>query len=671
MNFGVCYYPEHWPESRWETDAKLMKEAGVNVVRVGEFAWSKFERHEGRYDFDWLDRSIAILAEAGIRVVLGTPTATPPKWLMDKHPDIYMKDKQGIVRGFGHRRHYCYNNPNYPRYVRGIVTRMAERYGSHPNVVAWQIDNEFGCTDTTRCYCDNCANAFRDWLRDKYGHIDELNEAWGTVFWSQIYNGFEQIELPGYTVFPLHNPGMELDFRRFSSDAAASFQRMQLDILRELAPGVPITHNLMGMFNEIDGFRLSEPLDFASLDTYPNLMFADKPDPRDAALHLDATRGFKDANFWVMEHQSGAPGGDLLFPTPKPGELRKWTYQSVARGADAILYFRWRTCLFGAEQSWHGLLPHDGVPGRRYEEAAATGRELQALWPLLEGSRILADVAIVRSYDNEWAMEIQPQTIGHRYAEHFKTYYRYFYDRRIPVDIVSEHADFGRYKLVVLPHFMMADEGTQERIEAYVAAGGTVVLDVRAGIKRFDNRMEERTFPGAYRTLLGVRVSDYGTLRKGETLRVVDAAGQEGRGTTWYDELVPEGAEPIAWYAEDYVAGKPAATRNAHGAGRAYYFGVGADPRLMASLMEPVIASAGVAPIDGIDVPEDVELACRQTEDRLYTFAINHAAEERVLRLNRPATVVPEGTTALGEYRLPPYGAVVFETPSRKGGRHG
>ncbi|MFD0673259.1 beta-galactosidase [Cohnella sp. GCM10027633] len=663
MIFGVCYYPEHWPEERWETDARLMKEAGINVVRVAEFAWSKFERYEGRYDFDWLDRSIAILQDAGIQVVLGTPTATPPKWLMDKHPDIYMKDAKGIVRGFGHRRHYCYNNPNYRVRVTDIVTRMANHYGRHEAVIAWQIDNEFGCTDTTRCYCDNCKSAFREWLRAKYGDIDSLNESWGTVFWSQIYNDFEQIELPGYTVFPLHNPGMELDFRRFSSDSAASFQQLQLDILRERAPGVPLTHNMMGMFNEIDCFKLSEPLDFASLDTYPNLMFTDKPDPRNSAIHLDATRGFKDANFWVMEHQSGAPGGNLLFPTPKPGELRKWTYQSVARGADAIVYFRWRTCLFGAEQSWHGLLPHDGIPGRRYEEAAATGRELQALWPLLEGSRTVSEIAIIRSYDNEWALEIQPQTIDHHYDRHFKTYYKYFYDQRIPVDIVSEHADFGKYKLVVLPHFMMADHGTAEKIEAFVAAGGTVVLDVRSGIKRFDNRMEERTFPGPYRELLGVRVSDYGTIRKNETLRIADANGREGQGTTWYDELTLEGAEAIAWFAEDYVSGKPAAARNAFGEGHAYYFGVGADPGLMKSLMEPVVRDAGVVPIDGIEAPDaDVELMCRQTQDRRYVFAINHAAEEKEIDLSCSMTVVPSGERVQGAFKLPPYGAVVFET---------
>ncbi|GMK43545.1 beta-galactosidase [Paenibacillus glycanilyticus] len=661
MKFGVCYYPEHWPEERWPLDAKLMREAGINIVRIGEFAWSKLERRPGEYTFEWLDRSLSILASEGIRVVLGTPTATPPKWLMDRHPDLYMRDNKGIARGFGHRRHYCYNHPDYPVYIQSIVTQLATRYGACDNVAAWQIDNEFGCTDTTRCYCDNCRTAFQQWLEAKYGNIDNLNEQWGTVFWSQIYNAFSEIELPAYTVFPLHNPGMELDFRRFSSDSAVRFQQLQLGIIRSLAPHQPITHNMMGMFNEINDFDLSKELDFASLDNYPNLMFADKPDPRSSALALDATRGFKQANFWMMEHQSGPPGGNMLFPTPKPGELRKWTYQSVAHGADAILYFRWRTCLFGAEQFWHGLLPHDGIPGRRYEEAARTGEELQRLLPLMEGIGSGAEVAMIRSYENEWAMEIQPQTYEHRYDRHFQSYYGYFYDSRIPVDVISDDRPFDSYKLVVLPHYMMAKPGVAERLERYAAAGGTVVLDIRAGTKLWNNRMDDATLPGTFRELLGIRITDYGTLRKGETRRIAEADGEViGQGTVWYDVIDCEKAEPIAWYAEDYMAGTPAATRNAVGEGEAYYFGIGADPACMRSLMNRVCESADVHPITQVSGPEEVELARRADRSRSFIFAINHAGEERSLQLAGPMRELISDRVMEGAAVIPAYGAYVF-----------
>ncbi|MCM3627894.1 beta-galactosidase [Paenibacillus glycanilyticus] len=661
MKFGVCYYPEHWPEERWPLDAKLMRLAGINVVRIGEFSWSKLERREGEYSFEWLDKSLSILASEGIQVVLGTPTATPPKWIMDRHPDIYMRDNKGIVRGFGHRRHYCYNNPDYHAHVRSIVTKMAERYGGHRSVIAWQIDNEFGCTDTTRCYCQNCRTAFQQWLEDKYKDIDNLNEQWGTVFWSQIYNAFSEIELPGYTVFPLHNPGMELDFRRFSSDSAVRFQKIQLELIRSIAPNQPITHNMMGMFNEINDFDLSIELDFTSLDSYPNLMFTDKPDPRNAALALDATRGFKQSNFWVMEHQSGPPGGNLLFPTPRPGELRKWTYQSIAHGADAILYFRWRTCLFGAEQFWHGLLPHDGIPGRRYDEAARTGEELQRLLPLMEGIGSGAEVAIIRSYENEWTMEVQPQTFEHRYDRQLTAYYRHFYNSRVPVDIISDDSSFESYKLIVLPHYMMAKPGVAERLERYTAAGGTVVLDIRAGTKLWNNRMDDATLPGAFRELLGIRISDYGTLRKGETRRIAAASGETvGHGTVWYDVIACEKAEAIAWYADDYMAGTPAATRNAVGAGNAYYFGIGADPDCMRSLMGQVCESANIVPIAGISAPEEVELARRADSTQRFIFAINHAGEELSIQLAVPMRELISDRVLEGTVVIPAYGVYVF-----------
>ncbi|MGO4110567.1 beta-galactosidase [Paenibacillus sp. YAF4_2] len=665
MNFGVCYYPEHWPEERWPLDAKMMREAGINVVRIGEFSWSKLERRAGEYSFEWLDKSLSILAAEGIRVVLGTPTATPPKWVMDRHPDIYMQDNKGVVRGFGHRRHYCYNNPNYHVHVQSIVTAMAERYAHHENVIAWQIDNEFGCTDTTRCYCSNCRTAFQQWLEKKYGDIDHLNEQWGTVFWSQIYNAFTEIELPAYTVFPLHNPGMELDFRRFSSDSAVQFQKLQLSILHAIAPNQPVTHNMMGMFNEIDDFDLSKELDFASLDTYPNLMFADKPDPRDTALNLDVTRGFKQANFWVMEHQSGPPGGNILFPTPKPGELRKWTYQSVAHGADAILYFRWRTCLFGAEQFWHGLLPHDGNPGRRYEEAARTGEELQRLLPLMEGLSSQAEAAIIRSYENEWTMEIQPQTYEHRYSRQLMAYYKHFYDNRIPVDVISDDCDFEAYKLVVLPHYMMAKPGVAERLERYTAAGGTVVLDIRAGTKLWNNRMDDAPLPGAFRELLGIRITDYGTLRQGESRRITTRDEENaGSGTIWYDVITAEKAEPIAWYGEDYMAGSPAATCHAFGKGTAYYFGIGADPIGMRSLMSQVCKSADIRPIIEVTAPEEVELARRAGSTQRFVFAINHAGEERTVQLAAPMFELISNRMLEGTAVIPAYGVYVFTSLS-------
>lgn len=521
MYFGASYYPEHWPRERWEADAGWMQEAGFNVVRMAEFAWAKLEPSEGRYDFAWLDEAIGLFGRHGIRVVLGTPTAGPPAWLMDKHPDIYQQDAQGHVRGFGTRRHYCFNNENFHRYTAAIVRRMAEHYAGDERVAAWQIDNELGGIDTARCYCEDCSAAFRRWLQTKYGTLDALNEAWGTIFSSQTFSRWEHVHLPRYSVHQGHNPGLVLDFYRFSSDAVASYQRLQVEVLRQSCPSHPVTTNFMGSFNHVDYYQLAADLDFASLDTYPNLK---KRVPAERAFrtaaNLDAMRGYKRSNFWVMEHQSGPPGGGVMAPTPLPGELRRWTYQSIARGADGIVYFRWRTIPFGLEQLWHGILHHHGQPGRLYEETKQVGAELQRLAPYLEGTGVASSVAIVRCFDNEWAFEIQPHAEGHDYREQLMRYYRYFYEQSIPVDLVSPETAWTGYDLVILPNLMMTRPDVPDKIYDYVRSGGHVVMDFRAGAKEWNNRMLPQKLPGPFADLLGIEIEEYGVIAPDRPVRV-------------------------------------------------------------------------------------------------------------------------------------------------------
>ncbi|AZN39823.1 beta-galactosidase [Paenibacillus albus] len=630
MLFGVCYYPEHWPEERWGTDARMMKEAGMNVVRIGEFAWSKLEPREGEYDFSWLDRIIDLMTEHGIRVILGTPTATPPKWLMDKHPEIYMRDKFGHVRGFGNRRHYCYNSASYYPYITTIVEKLASRYASHPGVMAWQIDNEFGCNETTRCYCDACKLAFQVWLQGKYGDIDAMNERWGTVFWSQIYNEWLEVVLPANTPFPLHNPGLELDYRRFASDSVVKFQKLQIDLIKQYAPHQAVTHNMMGAFNEVDDFELSKELDIASWDNYPNLMFTRDVNPAIAAMQHDMTRGLKGRNFWVMEHQSGQPGGNIMFPTPRPGELRRWTYQSIAHGADGILYFRWRGCLFGAEQFWHAILQHDGKEGRKYNETKQVGEELKRVASLLEGSANASRAAMVRSFDNEWAFEIQPHIMNYSYMDHFTSYYQYFYDHGIGMDIISPNDDFTNYRLLVLSNFIMATDDMVERLYAFVEGGGSLVLDYRAGAKDWDNRMEPLTLPGKFADLLGITVEEYGVMYKDDTRRIkVEGHDEDYRGGKWFDVIVPRGAESMAVFDEDYYAGSPAVTKHVYGKGTAYYIGTELDSALRDLIFNEISICSKVAAHrgSGIRVPHGVELVSRVKVDKTLWFVINHTVK--------------------------------------------
>ncbi|HEX6606420.1 MAG TPA: beta-galactosidase, partial [Chloroflexia bacterium] len=447
--FGVDYYPEHWPEERWPIDARLMAEAGFNIVRLAEFAWSRLEPQEGRFDFAWLDRAIAGLVAQGIRVILGTPTASPPPWLMEAHPDLYRVDDQGRRLTFGNRREYCPNHPLYHDYTRAIVTAMAAHYAEHPNVVGWQIDNEFG----DHCYCPVCRRAFQDWLRHRYAGLDALNAAWGTIFWSHVYTDWAQIPVPAATGGS-PNPGLALDFARFASDSYVAYQQLQIDILRGHTAAQFITHNLMGFkYNKINYYDLARSLDLVSWDNYPRTQwsFTAEVDPSGPALAAATMYGLKGQPFWVMEQQAGPGGWEMVSAMPRPGELRLWAYQQIAHGADGLVFFRWRTARYGTEQYWHGLLEHDGRPSRRYEEVARLGAELRRAGERISASRVEAQVALLLSYDSRFAFQIQPNNPGYSYAEHFHALYRTFYERNVAVAVVDPASDLSGYRLVLAP----------------------------------------------------------------------------------------------------------------------------------------------------------------------------------------------------------------------------
>ncbi|SDX93134.1 beta-galactosidase [Paenibacillus sp. CF384] len=666
MYFGACYYPEHWPEERWETDVKLMREAGFNLLRIGEFAWTRLERTEGNFTFEWLDRIIGMLGEAGIQVILGTPTASPPKWIMDRHPDMYKRDMYGHVRGFGTRMHYCFNNAEYPRYVRSLVGAMAERYRNNPHVIGWQIDNEFGCVDTTWCYCDTCKSAFQGWLQDKYGSVDAVNEAWGTVVWNNAYNAFEEIETPKLTVYPLHNPGYQLDFRRFSSDAVRKFMNIQVDLIRGIAPHQKITHNMMGIFNEIDYYELASTLDVSALDVYPNFPEGEPVNPYTPALHHDATRGFKGSNYWVLEFQAGTPGAHILKTPVRPGDLRRWSYQAVAHGADALLYFRWRTAVFGTEQYWHGILQHSGVPGRKYAEVKRVGEELARLAPYLEGSVIRHDAAIVRDFQNEWAFEIQPHNPGYKYMRQVKNYHRYFFEKHNGVDIISPEADFGAYRLLILPHLAIVDERIADKVYRYVENGGTVLLDFRSGTKLPDNRMRSEVTPGPFRELLGIEIDDYGIIPEGEEQQVRFAGDAEGNAENteyaarvWFDVIENRGAEVVATFESDYFAGAPAVTGKAYGKGKAYYAGTELDRSALHRLLDRLCQESGAVPEWTAAHPE-VEVAIRRQGGSNRYFVINHSASSVAIEPPPGCMDLLEGLPSPERFTLEPGGVKVL-----------
>jgi beta-galactosidase len=633
--FGADYYPEQWPEERWPEDARLMKEAGFNVIRLAEFAWSKMEPSEGKFDFDWLDRALKILHEQGIVALLGTPTASPPPWLMTKHPDIFRVREDGLRVTYGNRCEYCPNHPTYHDHTRRIVTAMAEHYADHPAVIGWQIDNEMG----NRCYCPVCQLKFQNWLKVRYGTLEKMNAAWGTEFWSHTYTDWAQIPVP-LTTGGSPNPGLALDFRRFISDSYVSYQQMQVDILRQKCPQHFITHNFMGLgYDGLNYYDLARTLDIVSWDNYPaGFWLKDKrvTEPETLALGHDSMRGLKQQNFWTMEQQAGPSGWEIVSPSPRPGELRLWAYQSIAHGADGIVFFRWRTARYGTEQYWHGLLDHHGLPGRRYKEIKQMGAELQKIGATIQGSSVKAKVAILQSYDSRFAFQVQPNNPSFHYSEHVTHVYKALFNRNIAVDVISPQADLSDYMLVIVPALHILDEAVAGRLNQYVQAGGTLVVTPRSGVKDVANAVVNRPLPGLLAEVCGMTVAEYDSLAAGTSQSVKFvipelAKSDSVEALAWCDILAPKSAEVIARYTDDYYAQQPAITLNRYGKGQAIYVGTFGNDALYKALFGWLLQKLDLR--GALTTPSGVEVTQRWQGDRRLLFVLNHTDTQQTITL--------------------------------------
>lgn len=677
LTLGVCYYPEHWPETMWEDDYKRMRELGISVIRVAEFAWAIFEPEEGVFSFELFDRALDLAHQHGLKVIMGTPTATPPAWLTHKYPEVLNATHDGVTIRHGLRRHYNYSSPKYRELSAIIVRKMAEHFKDHPAVVGWQIDNEFNC-EIGEFYSEADHIAFREWLQRKYGSLQALNEAWGTVFWSQTYTDWEQVHLSRPTPAGKQpNPHLALDEKRFVSDSVISYAKIQADILRELAPHHWVTTN--GLFGHLDNHRMTdELLDFFSYDSYPQF----------STIHFDpneenplADRGWSQSlgvvrsispQFCVMEQQSG-PGGwvnRMDMPSPKPGQMRLWTYQSIAHGANMVLYFRWRTATFGHEMYWHGLNDYHNRDNRRLREAGTVGRELAAIGERVVSTRYSAEVAIVRDYDNEWDGEYDVWH-GPFAWQSGKAWFKALTRRHIPSDIVymrdtTTLEQLKRYKLLVYPHPAIMTDATAALLERYVQEGGTIVFGCRTGYKDERGQCYMRPFPGAAAKLAGITVEEF-TMIKGTRKPTSMTWREEGSvpqavtsADGFNDILLPEssGAEVVAAYNDDYYAGKPAVTRHAFGKGSAWYYGAVFNEAAAAQ----IIARAGiVSPAAGwLKLPAQVELAVRKDDGGELYFLLNYGEEPARIEVSVPRTDLLTGRPIGGQAELEPFGVMIL-----------
>ena len=552
MQLGVCYYPEQWPRSMWADDAKRMAELGITHVRIAEFAWSRMEPRAGEFVWEWLDEAIETLAAAGLKLVLGTPTASPPKWLIDAYPEVLPVRADGVRWNFGSRRHYDISSEIYRRECVRFVTVMAGRYGRHPSVVAWQTDNELGCHDTVPSYSPAALKRFHAWLQVRYESVNALNEAWGNVFWSMEYSSFDAIGLPNLTPTDA-NPIHLLDFRRFMSDEVASFHREQIEVLRRHGPTADLLHNFMGFFTIFDHYRFSEEnaIDVAAWDSYPiartesialpeerKARYARTAHPDVSAFDHDRYRAIGGGRFWVMEQQAGPVNWAAWNPVPAKGMVRLWAYEAFAHGAELVSYFRWRQCPFAQEQMHSGLnLPNNELsPGGLEVQQAA--REIAASAALSGlGSSTRASTAIVFDYETQWIFEIQRHGKTFDYQMLVFDYYEALRELGLDVDIVSSEADLSPYRLVVVPSIAVVDETLVGQIERSSAQW---VFGPRSGSKTTEFAIPSSLPPGPLQKVLPMQVLEVETLRPTLT-PVLSFDDHQGHAMHWREHVRANG----------------------------------------------------------------------------------------------------------------------------------
>ena len=638
MRLGVCWYPEHWPEDWWEDDARRMADIGISRVRIGEFAWSRIEPSPGEFHWDWLDRAIDTLARHRLGVVLGTPTATPPKWLVDAMPEMLALDESGRPRGFGSRRHYCFSHAGYRVESGRITTALAARYGTHPAIVAWQTDNEYGCHDTVLSYSPSAASAFREWLAARHGDIGALNRAWGNVFWSMEYRSFGEIDLPNLCVTE-PNPAHVLDFRRFSSDQVRSFNREQVEILRAHSPGRDITHNFMGFFTAFDHHALGAEIDVSTWDSYPlgfleQFWFSDaekhryarQGHPDIAAFHHDLYRGCSKGRWWVMEQQPGPVNWARYNPSPLPGMVRLWTLEAMAHGAELLSYFRWRQAPFAQEQMHAGLLRPDRSDDVGAHEARQAAREIALIGPAGAAPQ---NVALVFSYESCWVTDTQPQGQGFSALRLAFECYSALRSLGLDVDIVAPDTDLTGYRMVVVPCLPIVPTGFAARLASFT---GPVLLGPRTGSKTADFSIPPELPPGELQSLLGIRVVRVESLRPG-----LEATGEGFSVQRWLEHVEGDAATEERLDDERAVLFRSGARR---------YLAAWPDARLARQVFLRMAREAGL-PVE--DLPEGLRL--RRAGG--LRFAFNYAPEPRQL---------PPGPQdfVIGGAELPPAGVAVW-----------
>ena len=647
---GAAWYPEQWPESRWEADLQLMQDAHINFVRVGEFAWAKMEPTEGNFDFDWLQHAVRMAEKHGIAVVLGTPGATPPAWLTQHYPETLRTLEDGQKDSHGNREQFDFSSPKYRALLKTIDGEMARRFGHDPNVIAWQIDNEIG----NESFGANTRMQFQDWLKAKYKTLDNLNARWTTEYWSERYTDWRQIPIEETK----GNPGLLLNWKEFVSDTWRSYNRDQLDVLHAaVEPRQIITTNMMGWFDKYDHYVVAQDLDFASWDDYVGTGHLDPV--RNGATH-DLTRGFLRKNFWVMETQPGAVNWSANNNMLDKGEVRAMAWHAIGHGSQAVEFWQWRSALNGQEQ-YHGtLVGADGTPVPLYAEVQKIGAEFAKAGPALAGTTVESDVAVLNDYDSRWAINWQRHNREFDPIAALVSYYGPLRALVRSVDVIADTAPLSRYKLVVAPALNLLTPEAVKNLESYVHGGGHLVLTQRSAMKDEDNSLFPQRQPGPLAEMLGARVEQWYALDK-----PVPIAGEwgDGENRVWAEQMDVRSPETqvLMRYGKSngWLDNQPAAVTRKIGNGRITYIGAGLDEGTFAKAAAWMVTQSGLQAIFP-GLPASVDVSVRSGAGKRIVILTNYAATPARVALPTPMTDVLTGQTT-SSVMLEQYGVAVLQ----------
>jgi beta-galactosidase len=651
--FGGDYNPEQWDRAVWDEDVRLMRDAGVNLVTLGVFAWASLEPEPGRFTFGWLDDAMNLLHANGIGVNLATPTAAPPPWLARAHPETLPVSDDGHVFGFGSRLHFDPTSSVYRERAARITRALAERYGKHPALAMWHIGNEYGPV----AYTPSSATAFRAWLRDKYGDLDTLNDAWYTRFWSQRYTSWDQV-CPPEMPRSWSNPARRLDFTRFTSDALLECFVAERDIVRSYSGDIPVVTNFMRFYKRADYWRWAREEDAAALDIYPD------PGQDDshvaAALNFDLMRSLRGEPWLLMEQAASAVSQWRVNNPKRPGRMRLGSYQAIAHGADSVLFFQWRAGRGGHERFHSAMLPHSGTGARTWKEITALGNELPRIGEVA-GSGGGAQIALFFDWDAWWGLT---ETHGlprndFDYPELVTEHYRPLHQAHHAVDMVCAASDLSRYRLVIVPNAYLVSDRFTRALENYVTSGGTLVCSFFSGVVDENNQVRQPAYPGAFRTIIGAYIDEYWPARPGEEFTVAFTEGMACTAGWWQESVHPETARVTARFTSGDLAGRPAVLANELGAGRVVYIGTRLDQPGLAATLLGAAAAAGIRPVTS-DAPGFVEATRRTGETAEYLFLLNHSSDETaVLPVEPGGTDLMTGAQTSRSLTLPPLGVAV------------